>query len=396
MMKADSRSFLFLLVALTAVNPLTLNLYVPSIPSVQAEFDALTATVQLTLSLGFVGTGISQLFIGPLSDKYGRRPVLLAGLAIATLASVYCAMTPSLEGLIIGRVIQLSFGAAGLVLGRAIVRDLHEPDKAASMLGYVTMGMAMAPMVAPTIGGILDDLWSWRAGMVFIALATGLVLLVSWFHLPETNSNIGRAKSSREIFSDYGELSRQRNFWAFAAVGACLSGGFFALLGGAPYVSRHLFHMSATEYGLYFMLVPLGYSLGNFLAGRYTARVGLHKMMMTGTLLTLGSTLVLIGFSLFGIEGPISLFGTMFFFGAGNGMAMPTSSAGVVSILPKLAGTASGLAGSLMTFVGAALSYVAAFLLTDSLLPLLLLMCLTAICGVIAVWLTPRQLSSRS
>lgn len=379
------RPSLAILVAVTAVNPLALNLYIPSMPSVQEEFGALASVVQLTLSLGLLGTALVQLIIGPLSDQYGRRPVLLTGLVIAVLASFYCVITPSLDGLIVGRVLQVAGGAAGLVLGRAIVRDLHSPSEAASMLGYVTMGMAMAPMIAPTVGGLLDDLWNWRAGFVFTGLFTIAMLAAAWYTLPETNRHRGRSSSVGQILRDYKTLLSLRQFWVFTAVCAFTGGTFFSFLGGAPYVSRQIFGIGPTEYGLYFVLVAAGYSLGNFLSGRYTNRIGIYSMMMGGGLTTLACCLAIIGASLAGYETPLILFSAMFFLGIGNGMVLPSANVGVVSVIPSLAGTASGLSGAMITIMSAFFTYVVSFLLSDSVMPMALLM--TA-AGLLAILFT--------
>ena len=383
------RPSIIILVAVTAVNPLALNLYVPSMPSVQEEFSALAAVVQLTLSLGLLGTALIQLAIGPLSDRYGRRPVLLTGLLISVLASVYCAVTPTLEGLIIGRVIQVAGGAAGLVLGRAIVRDLHEPSKAASMLGYVTMGMALAPMVAPTIGGLLDDLFNWRAGFVFSAAFTAVMLTAAWYTLPETNQHIGQATSVKQMARDFRTLSGYRSFWLYTAVCAFTGGTFFSFLGGAPYVSRHIFDMGPTEYGLYFVLVAGGYAIGNFLSGRYSSHFGLFRMMLGGNLITLAACLGIIGLSFIGIESPQVLFGAMLFLGIGNGITLPSANVGIVSVLPKLAGTASGYSGCLITLACAFFSYIVAFMLSDSILPMAFLMTTACVLAIFSTLIAP-------
>ncbi len=380
--KSIVRPSILILVAVTAVNPLALNLYIPSMPSVQSEFAASASMVQLTLSLGLLGTAFIQLLIGPLSDQFGRRPILLGGLVIAVLASFYCALAPSLDHLIFARIVQVAGGAAGLVLGRAIVRDTHSTNEAASMLGYVTMGMAMAPMIGPVIGGILDDLWSWRAGFHFTGLFSLAVLIAAWINLSETNQYIGQAKSPKDLLRDYRQLLGMRPFWVYTAVSAFAAGTFFSFLGAAPYVSRALFDMSPTEYGLYFILVAGGYSLGNFFSGRYSALVGLYRMMLVGNLLTLAACSVLVILSLMSIESPQILFAAMFFLGIGNGVTLPNSNAGVVSVMPRLAGSSSGLSGSLVTMTAASASFLVTLVLSDSLLPMGLFM---AGCALLAL-----------
>jgi len=380
-MRAPSGALLpsiVILVAVTAVNPMAVNIYVPSMPSVQDHFNAPATLVQLTLSLGLVGTAFTQPIIGPLSDQFGRRPVLLGGLICAALASFLCALSSSLGMLIVWRVIQVAGGAAGLVLGRAIVRDIRKPSEAASMLGYVTMGMAMAPMVAPIVGGMLDDLADWRAGFIFTGLMTLIAVAWAWYSLPETNKHLGQAPSIRAMLADYRTLLGMRSFWIYTLISAFGVGTFFVFLGGAPYVSQNMFHLTPTHYGFYFVLVAVGYSIGNFLSGRYASRLGLFKMILLGCLLTLAASALVVLLSLLGLEGPEYLFGATFFLGIGNGLVMPSASVGVVSVIPRLAGSASGLSGSIVTLVSAGFSYIVAFMLTDSVLPMGLLMCFTA------------------
>ncbi|SNY93027.1 MFS transporter, DHA1 family, bicyclomycin/chloramphenicol resistance protein [Cohaesibacter sp. ES.047] len=382
---------LAILVAVTAINPLALNIYVPSMPSVQDTFAAPASIVQLTLSLGLVGTALIQIVVGPMSDQFGRRPVLLTGLVFALIASVYCAVAGSIEGLIIGRIIQIAGGAAGLVLGRAIVRDLHEPKDAASMLGYVTMGMAMAPMVAPTIGGMLDDFFNWRAGFVFSSVITAIVLVASWYTLPETNVNRGSASSLGAFGRDVRELVTMRTFWIYTMTISFVGATFFAFVGGAPYVGDHIFGLSKTQYGLFFMLVAIGYAVGNYISGRFASRAGLFRMILLGSLLTAIFCFAIVLLSLIGIENAPMLFGAMFFVGLGNGLVFPSCIAGVVSVNPRLAGSASGLSGCIMMGINAAFSYFVAFLLSDSLLPMALLMTASAVVAVGFSLLVPRS-----
>ena len=385
------RPAIALLVAVTAVNPMALNIYVPSMPSVQQAFGAPASLVQLTLSLGFIGTAMIQLIIGPLSDQLGRRPVLLSGLIMSVLASIFCTFSPDLNSLIVGRVIQTAGATSGLVLGRAIVRDIHEPSEAASMLGYVTMGMAMAPMIAPTLGGALDDLWSWRAGFAFSSVFSAIVLISAWYALPETAPNIGRKPSVSAMLSDYLQLMRIRTFWLFTVISALVTGTFFALLGGAPYVSHEIFHISPTQYGLYFMFIAVGYALGNFLSGRYASRKGIYRMLRAGAWVVLSACLTTIAFSLAGIETPLTLFGPAFFVGVGNGLTLPSGVAGIVSGLPRLAGSASGLSGSFLTLIAAIFSYFVTFMISDSVLPLSLFMSGSALVALILAYRVPKS-----
>ncbi|MCV6625776.1 MAG: MFS transporter, partial [Cellvibrionaceae bacterium] len=225
-------------------------------------------------------------------------------------------------------------------------------------------------MIAPTIGGFLDDQISWRAGFAFSGLFALIILIWAWYTLPETNRYLGKATSIAKMLGDYRTLSGYRAFWLFTMVCAFTGGIFFTFLGGAPYVSHQIFGMGPTEYGLFFALVAIGYSIGNYLSGRYTGRFGLFRMMLGGNLVSLLACLFVIALSTLGIEHPLVLFGAVGFVGVGNGMTLPSANVGIVSVLPELAGTASGYSGFLVTLVCAFFSYVVAFILSDSVMPM--------------------------
>ena len=186
-----------LLIAIAAVSPLGINLYLPSMPGMARALGVDFTTIQLTLSLYLAAMAVGQLIIGPLSDRFGRRPVLLIGLTVFVIGSLICLAAQNVGLLIFGRVVQAFGGTAGITLSRAIVRDLYGRNQVASMIGYVTMGMAVAPMIAPTIGGVLETLFGWRASFAFLMVFGGLALLFAFWHLSETNRNRGSAETAR-------------------------------------------------------------------------------------------------------------------------------------------------------------------------------------------------------
>lgn len=361
------------LVMAASVGPLAMNVFLPSLPGMARYFSADYAVVQLAVSLYLAATALLQLLIGPASDRFGRRPVLLACFGIflvATLAAIYA---PTIEALLVCRIFQ-GFSAAGMVLARAVVRDTVETAEAASKIGYITMGMSVVPMVGPVIGGLLDELYGWQSGFV-LTLVFGLVAYAI-VHIDLGETNHDRTSSLSEQFRSYPELLGSRRFWGYTLTATFASGAFFAFLGGGPYVATEMLKLSPSQYGMYFGIISVGYMLGNFLSGRYSRSIGLNRMMLTGNVIACSGLALAMFLLLAGYFHALALFGPVFFVGAGNGMTLPNANAGIVSVKPHLAGSASGLGGALTIGGGAALSVLAGALLTPNSgpMPLLLVM----------------------
>ena len=367
-------SLIALLIAIAAVSPLGINMYLPSMPGMARALGVDFATIQLTLSLYFAAMALGQLIIGPLSDRFGRRPVLLIGLTVFVVGSLICLTAQSVGFLIFGRVVQAIGGCAGITLSRAILRDLYGRNQVASMIGYVTMGMAVAPMVAPTIGGVLETLYGWRASFAFLMAFGGLALLFAFWHLPETNHNRGSAASPRQLMHSYVSLFRSRLFWGYTLTTGFISAVFFSFLAGAPYVMIELMGRSPAEYGFYFAIVPSGYILGNFASGRFAGRVGPNRMILAGSLMALVSVAAMALAFATGFVLPATLFGPMFFIGAGNGLVLPSGIAGAVSVKPDVAGAAAGLSGSVQIGFGALVAPLIGSTLDTTVWPLITIM----------------------
>jgi DHA1 family bicyclomycin/chloramphenicol resistance-like MFS transporter len=348
------------LVAMTAVSALNMNMLLPSLPSLAAYFDTGYSVAALSISAYLGLTALLQLLIGPLSDRYGRRPVLLVSFAIFLAATLGCAIASNIWMFLAFRLLQAAVASA-LVLSRAIVRDLVGPDTAASLIGYVTMGMSLAPMVGPMIGGFLDEHFGWQSVFVFTLVAGAAVTVMMWADLGETNQN--RSASFGAQFRAYPELFRSLRFWGYSLTAALASGTFFAFLGGGPWVASAVLGMRPSQLGFYFGFVAFGYMLGNFFSGLYAARVGINRMMLLGGIVASSGMALGLGLIFAGIFTPLSFFGTVLFIGLGNGLLLPSANAGIVSVRPHLAGSASGLGGALMIGGGAALSVLAGALL---------------------------------
>jgi len=342
-----------ILAAVSAIGPLALNIFLPSIPGLAHFYGVDFGTIQLTFTLYLVGLAVGQLLYGPLSDRFGRRPPLIAGLVLFVVTSFICALGPPLELLVATRILQAIGGCSGIVLARAIVRDLYGRDKAASMIGYITMAWVLAPMMAPSLGGLLYVNFGWQSTFVFVGAAGFLVLLASWRWLHETRFPEGEAGEALDLLHAFGKLTRSRGYLSYALPTAFTSAVFFSFLGGAPYLTIEVMKLSPVAYGLWFILVSLGYFLGNFASGRFSERVGVDGMILIGSLLALAGVLVAAVAALLGQLSPAMLFIPMMVVSIGNGMSISNGLAGSVSVYPAMAGAASGLAGFMQMALGA-------------------------------------------
>ncbi len=378
------------LVLMAGLGPLVMNILLPSLPDMAAHFQTDYSVVQLAVSGYLAMTGALQLIIGPLSDRFGRRPVMIGGLVIFLIASLGCALATDIWVFLAFRMAQAAV-AAGMVLSRAIVRDMVAPDKAASMIAYVTMGMAVMPMVGPMIGGFLGAHLGWQASFWFAGGVGVLVFLVVWFDMGETNVN--RSSSLTAQFQTYPELFRSHRFWGYTLVAGFGSGAFFAFLGGGPWVAQEILDIPQDRVGLYFGLIALGYMVGNFISGRVSERVGINSMMLIGSLIANTGALLCIALFAFGFLHPMTLFGPITLVGFGNGIALPSANAGLVSVRPQLAGSASGLGGAVMIGGGAALAAITGALLSPQTgaYPLLGMMALSTALGILAALYVIRR-----
>lgn len=368
------------LVLITGIAALNMNIVLPSLPGIAEYFQVSYSFAQLMISAYLGGTAVIQIIIGPLSDRYGRRPVILASLLVFLLATILCVFAPNYETLFVARMLQ-TVVVSGIVLSRAVVRDMVSTDEAASMIGYITMGMALVPMVGPMIGGVLDEIYGWRSAFVLTFIWGLFVLVLTYFDMGETNRTPSESFAAQ--FRAYPELIRSRRFWGYALSAAFVSGSFFAFLGGGPYVATTVLGLTPTQLGIYFGITGVGYIAGNYLSARFAIRVGINLMILIGSnVVVFGMVCSIVAFSL-GYSHPLVFFGFMLFVGLGNGITLPGANAGIVSVRPHLAGSASGLGGALMIGGGAGLSVLAGALLGPGTgpYPLLLVMLGSAIAG---------------
>lgn len=344
---------LFTLVVLASIAALSMNVFLPSLPNMAAWYGVDYRVMQLSVSLYLGVSALLQLMIGPLSDRIGRRKVALWGLGLFVLATAGSIVAPTAETFLACRMAQ-AVVASAMVLSRAIVRDMVDESRAASMLGYITMFMAVVPMLGPIAGGWLDETFGWQANFTMLLIAGILVWLLTWADLGETARS--RPTSFAEQIRDYPELLSSPRFWGYVISSSLASGVFFAYLGGAPFVASQIYNLSPTMLGVYFGATAVGYGAGNFLTGRFSMRYGVNRMILTGCILTVLGLLTLSALMALDLAPAEVFFGMFFFVGLGNGLVLPGAMAGSMSVRPHLAGTASGLGSTIMIGGGAILS----------------------------------------
>ena len=371
---ASRRSLLAILIAVTATGPFALQLFIPSVPGLVTTFGVDYSTAQLTVTLYFVGLAVAQLVYGPLSDRFGRRPVMIGGLALYVLGSVACLFATTIPTIIVGRVLQAVGSCAGMVLSRAIVRDVYDRERSASMLAYITMAMVAAPMLAPVIGGFLDESFGWRAGFWVVGALGVAVLVWTVLGLEETHSPTGKAAGFGDLFSGMAGLITKRAYLGYSIQAACTVSVFFSFLAGAPYVMITILGRPPSEYGLYFLSVSFFYMFGNFIAGRISIRVGTDRMILWGTSIALPPTILFTIAVALDMVTPVTLFATLTIVSIGHAFSIPNGIAGAVSVDPTRAGSASGLTGFMQMTLGSIASYVVGALLTDTAMPLAIVM----------------------
>ncbi|WP_425083261.1 multidrug effflux MFS transporter [Ruegeria profundi] len=353
MRAAQTPPTLITLIFATALSVLSLNMFLPSLAHMSEDFAVDYGLVNLSVAGYLAVSAILQLIMGPLSDRYGRRPVLLICMTIFVCASIGCALAESIWLFLGFRLLQAAV-VAGSVLSSASIRDQYPPNEAASKLGYVAMAMALAPMLGPMLGGALDMLFGWRAGFVLYSLLGAGLLTLLWFDMGETNTN--RSSTFAAQLREYPHLFRARRFWGYALCAAFSIGGFYSFITGAPLVAAAWFDLSPAMLGLGIGIITGGFMVGNFITGRIAARTRLTTMILIGRIVA--STGPMLGLLLFlGQMGSVWVFfGSAICVGFGNGLTNANASAGVMSVRPKLAGSAAGLSGAMIVALGAVLT----------------------------------------
>ena len=372
------------LVLLASISALAMNSFLPSLPNMAEHFGSSTALMGLSVGVYLGTSAIFQILVGPLSDRIGRRTVSLWALIIFIVVSISCVYAPNTFVFMCLRALQ-AIAACTFVVARAIVRDTTETQASGSKIAYISMGTAICPMFGPALGGLMDGWFGWEANFWFIGGLGLFILVIAYFDLGETVPE--NTQGFRQQFSEYPELLLSRRFWGYCLASAFGAGAFFAYLGGGPFVGSIVYNLSPEMLGLYFGAPAIGYFFGNFLSGRFTIRFGIDSMILWGLWIIFSGLSLSMVCSYIGYGTVETFFGFMIFVGLGNGLTIPNATAGMLSVRPHLAGTASGLGGAMMIAIGAALSTLAgAFLVPGSNeMPLLMLMWFSSLSGVAVI-----------
>jgi len=350
---------LWLLVLVTFSGTLAMHMFVPALTVASSALHVDAATIRMTISVYIFGLAVGQLVYGPLSDVFGRRPTLLAGLALYTVGGLAATLAPSVGVLIAARLVQAAGGCAGLLLGRAIVRDTAESNDAVRRLALMSLMTMVGPGLAPLVGGLLAGAFGWRA--IFVVL-TGLGILnftVSWRLLPETGTPSGRI-SAGSVARDYRTLLASPRFLGFAFGGGCATTSFYGFIAAAPFIFINELHRPLHEVGIYLGLLIVGVSIGNILAGRLIGRVTtIERLLVAGNLVSVAAAIVVLAAFLAWRPGVVVIETLMIVYCVGAGMCSPAVSTLSISVDPRLIGSAAGLYGFLQMTIGAACTTLA-------------------------------------
>ena len=368
-----------LLTTLVALGPLSTDLYLPSLPTLASDFATDVARVQLTLSVFLAGFAVAQLFYGPLSDRYGRRPVLLFGLVVYLLASVACMFAPTIDALIVARFFQAIGACAGPVLGRAIVRDVYGPLEAARVLAYISGAMAIAPMIGPLLGGWLTVWFGWRANFAALSVFSVAQVAATAIMLGESNAHRDpTATQPQRLLSNFGQLLSSRLYLGFLLCFSSAYGALFSFISGSSFVLINLYGLSPQWYGASFGFVVTGYITGTMVSGKMTMRLGARRMVLMGALLGAFAGTLMVLLAALELRSVWAILLPMFLYMVATGLVMPNAVGGALAPYPKMAGAASALMGFVQMGFAAVVGIVVGHAYDGTAMPMTLSI---ALCG---------------
>ena len=389
MLSPNTFALTALLALLTALGPLSTDMYLPSLPAIGEALHSDAAAVQLTLSMFLLGFAVGQVFYGPFSDRFGRKPLLLAGLGLFVVASLLCAAAPTIGMLHVARFLQ-ALGASGpIVLARAVVRDLYEGPAAARELSRMGTIMGLVPAAAPIAGGFLQRLFGWQANFAVAAAIGVLGAIVVARKLPETlRSRSPQSLSFAGIIGGYATLARHRGFLAWLGLMSLTYGGLFAYISGSSFVLQGVYHLSELAFGVAFAIGVAGYIAGTLLAQNLVPRIGMERTIAAGVVALAVGGLAMLALVLTGPGHPAEIVAPMTLYLAGVGLVMPQAMAGALAPFAGRAGAASSMAGFIQMLTGAVIGVLVGHALGASALPLPIAISATGLAAAAIFWLS--------
>ncbi|MDG2250448.1 MAG: multidrug effflux MFS transporter [Gammaproteobacteria bacterium] len=374
-----SNQLIVLLAAASALGPAGMQILLPAVPVIKETFEVSNDIAQLTLSLSMLAIAFGTLVYGPLSDKYGRRPIMFVGIAITIIGSIFCWLADSITWLIVGRFIQAFGGAVGLVLARAIVRDVYGAEEAARVIATLVMVMVVVPMLSPALGGELLARFGWESAFVVVAIASVIIFVFLIPGLPETLNDPVPFEGIGSMLKTFLSLFESRAFCGYAFCVTFVSVVFFSFISAAPEIMVSVLNRPPTEYGYYFIMIPAGFMAGNYVARHFGRKMSIDKMIRIGATATVIGISFAIALQLAGIHDPLALFAPIAIATFGNGITLPNAQAAAINEFPQYAGSASGLTGFLQMSVSAIAAQLVALIFNGTVYPLLFLMLAAAI-----------------
>ena len=391
----SDRALLYLLAAVTALGPITTNLYLPALPVVREYFGATVVEVQSTFSVALVAFSFGLLAWGPIADRFGRRNAILAGIAVHVTGTLICLGAPSLGWLVAGRGIQAFGTATGMVVARAIVVDRYPVERMVRVLASLTMATVLGNALAPVLGGFLASGLGWRSVFAALVVAAVPVGVVVWRRLPETRPASGHPPRAREMAVVAWSLLRMPMFTGCMLQGAAVFATFLVLLSLTPYVMISALGRPPTEFGFYYLFIAGGYFLGNWSVKRLTSHHDLHWMVLVGVSLTVAGSAAALAFMAFGLTHPLWLFLPFAVLAYGQGLSLPNVTATAVSLAPQHAGVASSTIGFLQQIIGAAgVQWMGRFP-TDTAVPMLVFCVVVCALALGMLYVFPRVEAGR-
>ena len=378
-----SKRMIILLAAVSALGPVGMQILLPALPVIKQKFYVTNDVAQLTLSLSMLAIAIGTLVYGPLSDKFGRKRVMLVGIIITIFGSIVCFVADSIMLLISGRFIQAFGGAVGLVLARAIVRDVYGPEEAARVIATLVMVMVVLPMMSPALGGELMQRFGFESVFVVIAFASAIALVFLFLWLPETLAKPVPFEGVKSMLMTFSKLFASRVFCGYAFCVTFVSVVFFSFISAAPEIMVSVLKRPPTEYGYYFIMIPAGFMTGNYVARHYGRTISIDNMIAIGASIGVFGIVLALILQTLGMSSPVALFLPIALAVFGNGITLPNAQAAAINEFPEYAGTASGLTGFLQMAVSSVAAQAVALIFNGTVYPLLGLMLVASIISLL-------------
>jgi len=378
-----SKRMIILLAAVSALGPVGMQILLPALPVIKQKFYVTNDVAQLTLSLSMLAIAIGTLVYGPLSDKFGRKRVMLVGIIITIFGSIVCFVADSIMLLISGRFIQAFGGAVGLVLARAIVRDVYGPEEAARVIATLVMVMVVLPMMSPALGGELMQRFGFESVFIVIAFASAIAFVFLFLWLPETLAKPVPFEGVKSMLMTFSKLFASRVFCGYAFCVTFVSVVFFSFISAAPEIMISVLKRPPTEYGYYFIMIPAGFMTGNYVARHYGRTISIDNMIAIGASIGVFGIVLALLLQTLGMSSPVALFLPIALAVFGNGITLPNAQAAAINEFPEYAGTASGLTGFLQMAVSSVAAQAVALIFNGTVYPLLGLMLVASIISLL-------------